>query len=289
MIIARTLPRHQTMFSAKLPMQPTRFSQDRVYVAAAGPTYANSAGGIFGLVIFVNEYSDAPHNLPTGHGLDLLQNEGLGIGLCLGCARQKECLYLHSCVQRRAHNVIPPGCIDLSAEEIDLFKIDNAVINSISVVFSAGGDFDFIVTAIKQIDGLRGLFTEAVPQGGDRNPTVKDPASVRHRKTNMRSRVRINDRGPARITDDRHGRPLRVLSGRGKYPLYGQQIVRVKRPMDAGFYFQPDRVVANKFLPIRCVITFWPVNHSRAVTDYGVLIRWKPLARADALDIAGAA
>jgi len=185
-------------------------------------------------------------------------------------------------------NFSQSNCCSCSSE-IVFFDFDKPVFNALAFVFLAGGVLDFALAAVKQVYGLGPFFTEAVPQGGNRYPTRKKPVPVGHRKANMLSRVRINNRGPARVTDDRHREPQRFLSEPRKHPFPRQRIIETERAAISKFYFLQTDICSRKICAPNSCIGLKRADGSSISAFCNLLIRWHPLAPADALDIAGAA
>lgn len=175
------------------------------------------------------------------------------------------------------------------SSEIMIIEIDYTVRDPIAGIPSAGGVFDLALAAFEEIDRFGPRVAEPIPQGVYRYSTKEEPVSVGHRKTHMLSRVRINNRGPARVTDDGHGRPLRLLSAPRKYPFHRQRIIELERTAIAKLYFAHARSRPSKIDELVSLIQPTLADGSSIIAFSIVLIRWQPLAPASELDNAGAA
>lgn len=188
-------------------------------------------------------------------------------------------------VHDRDQNDVPFLLCELWSIKVFIIQFEKAVVYSAYVILLTGCHFDFFLKIIEQLDRVRLVFAEATSQRGNRDLTYDDPASVRHRKTNMFPRVCINNRGPSRKTNDRHDKPLWCSSAPEKFRFIRQRAIEEKRASIFDIYFHRVGMGKKIFLKIRIYI-------GRKLTDYlpirafgNLQIRWQPLA----LDIAGAA
>jgi hypothetical protein len=172
------------------------------------------------------------------------------------------------------------------SSEVLIIEIDNPIGDPIPGIPSASGVLDLALAAFEEIDRFGPRVAEPVPQGVYRNSTREEPVSVGHREAHMLSRVRINNRGPARVTDDGHGKPLRFLSVSQKYPFDRQRIIEAERTTIAKIYFAPAGHRPKEFDELKSLTEPTPADGSSIIACCTVLIRWQPLAPVDALDIA---
>lgn len=173
--------------------------------------------------------------------------------------------------------------------EVSIVKIDHSISNAIARVPSPSSVLDFALAAFKEIDWLRVVVSEAVSQCGDRNSTREEPSPIRHRETNMLSRVRINNRGPSRVTDDHHGKPRRFFSAPQKCLFDRQRVIDTERATIGKLYFRSAVFDAKKIRSLRGLIETKRADVFSARAFRIPLIGRSPLVRAGALDIAGAA
>lgn len=148
---------------------------------------------------------------------------------------------VHFALLRNGHQQRPGKSI-----EISIIKIDHSVSNAIARVPSPSSVLDFALAAFKEIDWLGVLVAEAVSQCGDRNSTREKPAPVRHRETNMLSRVRINNRGPSRVTDDHHGKPQRFFQPPRNTCFIDNGSSTQNEPPSANFILDPPTLTLRK-------------------------------------------
>lgn len=203
---------------------------------------------------------------------------------CQSCYSRKFVKGVHFNLLRTGSNV---GIRQLI--EISIIKIDHTISDAIARVPPTSSVFDFALAAFKKIDWLGVLVAEAVSQCGDRNSAREKPAPVRHRETNMLSRVRINNRGPSRVTNDHHGTPQRFFSAPQKYLFHRQRAIDTKRAANGKLYFRSADFDPKKIRSLRGLIETKRVDVSPARAFRSPLIGRRPLAPADALEIAGAA
>ncbi len=173
--------------------------------------------------------------------------------------------------------------------EVSIIKIDHSISNAIACVPSPSSVLDFALAAFKEIDWLRVFVAEAVSECGDRNSTREEPAPVRHRETNMLSRVCINNRGPSRVADDHHGKPQRFFSSPQKYLFRRQRVIDTERAAIGKLYFRSADFYPKKIRSLRGLIETKRADVSSTRAFRIPVIGRPPLVGAGALDIVGAA